>query len=153
MTMLYNAFKASAMCAVLLLLATLPAPAQDGPKGHRLVLQVNSNDPAMMTLALNNATNVEQYYKSRGEKVDIEVVAFGPGLHMLREDTSPVKNRIKAISQGTPSISFKACGNTRQNMHKAENKDIPLLTEATVVESGVVRLLELQEHGWVYVRP
>ena len=45
----------------------------------------------MMNLALNNATNVVQYYKDLGEKVTIEVVTFGPGLHMLRDDTSPVK--------------------------------------------------------------
>ena len=79
----------------------------------------------MMNLALNNATNVEQYYKDLGEKVEIEVVTFGPGLHMLRDDTSPVKDRIKAIAEKTPSISFKACGNTQDNMHKAENKDDP----------------------------
>ena len=52
-----------------------------------------------MNLALNNAANVEQYYKDRGEKVEIEVVTFGPGLHMLRDDTSPVKDRIKAIAE------------------------------------------------------
>src|ERR1700676_5318088 len=57
-------------------------PAAD-TKLHRLVLQVNTNDPAMMNLALNNATNVAQYYKDIGEKVAIEVVTFGPGLHML----------------------------------------------------------------------
>ena len=121
-------------------------------KQHRLVLQVNTNDPAMMNLALNNATNVEQYYKSLGEKVEIEVVTFGPGLHMLRDDTSPVKDRIKAIAE-TPSISFKACGNTQDNMHKAENKDIPLVAQATLVKSGVVRVMELQEQGWTYVKP
>jgi intracellular sulfur oxidation DsrE/DsrF family protein len=156
MRIFYNAIKASAVYAMALLLAVAPAAAQDRnpvPKVHRLVLQVNSNDLAMMTLALNNATNVEQYYTSRGEKVDIEVVTFGSGLHMLREDTSPVKLRIKAISERTSSISFKACGNTQENMRKAENKDIPLLKEATVVESGVVRLLERQEQGWAYVRP
>ena len=54
-------------------------------------MQVNANDPATMNLALNNATNVAQYYKDRGEKVAIEVVTFGPGLHMLRDDTSPVR--------------------------------------------------------------
>ena len=120
---------------------------------HRLVLQVNTNDPAMMNLALNNATNVEQYYKNLGEKVEIEVVTFGPGLHMLRDDTSPVKDRIKAIAEKTPSISFKACGNTQENMHKAENKEIPLISQATLVKSGVVRVMELQEQGWTYVRP
>jgi uncharacterized protein len=123
------------------------------PQQHRLVLQVNSNEPAVMNLALNNATNVAQYYKDRGEKVAIEVVTFGPGLHMLREDTSPVKARIASLALSTPSISFKACGNTRENMRKAEDKDIPLVTEATVVKSGVVRVMELQEQGWTYVKP
>ena len=86
-------------------------------KLHHLVLQVNTNEPATMNLALNNATNVAQYYKDLGENVEIEVVTFGQGLHMLRDDTSPVKARIKAIKESTPSISFKACGNTQENMH------------------------------------
>jgi intracellular sulfur oxidation DsrE/DsrF family protein len=136
-------------------LTTVPTPtAQDLTETvHRLVLQVNTNEPATMNLALNNATNVEQYYKTLGEKVEIEVITFGPGLHMLRDDTSPVKDRIKAIAEKTPSITFKACGNTQENMGKAENKTIPLLAQATLVKSGVVRVMELQEQGWTYVRP
>jgi uncharacterized protein len=93
-------------------------------KAHRLILQVNSNEPAMMNLALNNAMNVAEYYKGLGEKVTIEVVTYGPGLHMLRDDTSPVKARIETIALSTPEISFKACGNTQENMRKAENKDL-----------------------------
>jgi intracellular sulfur oxidation DsrE/DsrF family protein len=162
-----NAVKAAAGVAALLILAPssaaalekkqatghmLKRPAVD-KKLHHLILQVNTNEPAMMNLALNNATNVAQYYKDLGEKVTIEVVTFGPGLHMLRDDTSPVKARIKAIKESTPAISFKACGNTQENMHKAENKEIPLIPEATVVKSGVVRVMELQEQGWTYVKP
>ena len=120
-------------------------------KLHQLVLQVNTNEPATMNLALNNATNAAQYYKDLGEKVEIEVVTFGPSLHMLRDDTSPVKARIKAITASTPTISFKACGNTQENMSKAENKEIALIPEATVVKSGVVRVMELQERGWTCV--
>jgi intracellular sulfur oxidation DsrE/DsrF family protein len=130
----------------------LKRPAADN-KLHRLILQVNTNDPAMMNLALNNATNVAQYYKDLGEKVTVEVVTFGPGLHMLRDDTSPVKARIKAIKESTPAISFKACGNTQENMHKVENKEIPIIPEATIVKSGVVRVMQLQEQGWSYVKP
>jgi intracellular sulfur oxidation DsrE/DsrF family protein len=122
-------------------------------KAHRLVLQVNSADPATMNLALNNASNVEQYYKDLGEKVEIEIVTFGPGLHMLREDTSPVRDRIKALAEKSKAISFKACGNTQANMAKAENQEIELVPQATVVKSGVVRVIELQEQGWSYVRP
>jgi intracellular sulfur oxidation DsrE/DsrF family protein len=123
------------------------------PGSHRLILQVNSNDPAMMNLTLNNATNVAKYYADRGEKVKIEVVTFGPGLHMLREDTSPVKDRIETLALSTPEISFKACGNTRENMSRVENKDIPILSGVETVKSGVVHVMELQEKGWSYIKP
>src|SRR5689334_13823764 len=83
--------------------------------------------PAAMNLALNNAMNVTEYYKETGENVKIEVVTFGPGLNMLREDTSPVKARIETMSLSNPEISFKACGNTQANMSKAENKEIPII--------------------------
>ena len=120
-------------------------------KQHRLILQVNSNEPAMMNLALNNASNVVQYYKDLGEKVSIEVVTFGPGLHMLREDTSPVKARIQVLALSSPEISIKACGNIRENMSKVEEG--PLISEEKIVKSGVVRVMELQEQGWTYVKP
>jgi intracellular sulfur oxidation DsrE/DsrF family protein len=122
-------------------------------RAHNLILQVNTNDPAAMNLSLNNATNVAQYYKDLGEKVKIEVVTFGPGLHMLRDDTSPVKARLEEMALSTPEVSFKACGNTQERMHKAENKDIPIVRQAEVVKSGVVRVMELQEKGWSYVKP
>jgi hypothetical protein len=85
--------------------------------------------------------------------VEIEIITFGPGLHMLRADTSPVKDRIKSMAESRPSVSFKACGNTQESMAKTENKQIPLLSQASVVKSGVVRVMELQEQGWSYVRP
>lgn len=130
-----------------------PAAAGVDKKAHRLILQVNTNEPAAMNLALNNAANVEQHYKSIGEKVQIEIVTFGPGLNMLRDDTSPVKERIKALAETSRSISFAACDNTRGNMSRAEQKEIPLLSQAKIVSSGVVRVMELQEQGWSYVRP
>jgi uncharacterized protein len=162
-----NVMRAAAAGAVILLLVAPPVAAQEwkktnaqmlkrqtpAKKSHHLVLQVNSNEPAMMNLALNNATNVAQYYKEADEKVSIEVVAYGPGLHMLRDDTSPVKARIETIALSTPEISFKACGNTQENMRRAESKDIPLISQAKVVKSGVVRVIQLQEQGWAYVKP
>jgi intracellular sulfur oxidation DsrE/DsrF family protein len=135
--------------------AAAPRPRASATKNkeHRLILQVNSNDPAAMNLALNNATNVTKYYKDLGEGVKVEVITFGPGLHMLRADTSPVKARIETMALSTPEVSFKACGNTQENMQKAENKDIPIIPEAQVVKSGVVHVMELEEQGWTYVKP
>jgi hypothetical protein len=72
---------------------------------------------------------------------------------MLRDDTSPVKARIETLALSTPEISYKACGNTRDNMRKAEGKDIPLIPQAELVSSGVVRVMELEEQGWSYLKP
>ncbi|WP_249157819.1 DsrE family protein [Bradyrhizobium sp. KB893862 SZCCT0404] len=128
-------------------------PAKPAP--HRLVIQVNQNDPAVMNLALNNATNVLDYYRKKGEDADVEIVAFGPGLHMLRKDTTPVADRIHAMNElAFPSkVRFAACGVTREGMEKKEGKPLELLPEASMVPSGVVHMMELQEKGWSYVRP
>jgi intracellular sulfur oxidation DsrE/DsrF family protein len=122
---------------------------------HRLLIQVDQNDPAVMNLALNNATNVIEYYRAKGQDVHVDVVAYGPGLNMLRADTSPVQERIKSFKDlAFPSkIQFSACNNTKENMEKKEGHPIAVLSEAVLVPSGVVRLMELQEKGWSYVRP
>ena len=57
---------------------------------HRLLIQVDQNDAVVMNTALNNASNVVEYYRGRSEWADIDVVDYGPGLIMLRADTSPV---------------------------------------------------------------
>ena len=139
--------------AIALMLAA-PVFAADG-KTHRIAIQVDQNDPALMNLVLNNVSNLMEYYHSKGEQAQIEVVAYGPGLNMFREDKSPVKDRIKSIKSGAfPSnVAFSACGNTQKGMEKAEGHPIPIIAEATVVPAGVVRLTELQEQGWSYIRP
>jgi intracellular sulfur oxidation DsrE/DsrF family protein len=120
---------------------------------QKLAIQVAENNPQLMNLALNNARNVVEYYKSKGEEVAIEVVTFGPGLHMLRDDTSPVKQRISAMALETPDVTFIACANTQANMSKQESKPITLISEAKVMPSGVVRLMELKGRGYAYLRP
>ena len=124
--------------------AKISAPASQ-KQLHRVAVQVNVNDPAVMNLALNNVSNVAKHYHEIGEKAEIEVVAFGPGLHMLRDDTSPVKARIKSMSETMPHLAFSARGNT---CARAEAKDIPLISQANIVKAGAVRLMELQERGW-----
>jgi intracellular sulfur oxidation DsrE/DsrF family protein len=120
---------------------------------HKVAIQVNQNDKAVMDLALNNAKNVLDYYKEKGETVAIEIVTYGPGLHMLRADTSPVKERIAPMSLENPNLAFIACGNTQANQAKAEGKPVTLISEAKVMPSGVVRLMELQKQGYAYIRP
>ena len=132
------------------LFLALPALAE-GP--HRLALQISDNDADKMNAVLNVAANVSKYYSDKGEEVEIQIVAFNAGLHMLREDTSPVKPRLASFTKGMPNVSFKACQNTIDSMAKREAKAIPIIEGAEHVEAGVVTLIELGEKGWTIVRP
>jgi uncharacterized protein len=146
--------RAALFVAVLAVLSGATAPSlADHKKVHRLALQVSDNDAEKMNAALNVAANVSRYYAEKGEEVEIEIVAFNAGLHMLRADTSPVKERLKSFKDGMPNVTFDACDNTIQAMRKREGKDIPLVADVRVVPAGVVTLIELGEHGWSIVRP
>ncbi|OZB19636.1 MAG: hypothetical protein B7X55_02935 [Rhodobacterales bacterium 34-62-10] len=131
---------------------------------HKVAIHVDEENVSTMNMALNNAANIAKHYGDLGEdiakhygdlgeEVVIEIVTYGPGLHMLRADTSPVKDRIATMSLEMDNISFSACLNTVQAMKQQSQKDVPLISEATVVPSGAVRLMELQKEGYAYLRP
>ena len=138
---------------LIVFLAVPMAGAQAAEGIHQLALQISDNDEAKMNTVLNVAANVSRYYSGLGEEVQIEIVAFNAGLHMLREDTSPVKDRLTSFSESMPNVIFQACNNTLQGMTKKEGKTPPLVPSAHIVPAGVVRLIELNETGWTIVRP
>ena len=133
-----------------LLLSTQLAWAEPAAK---VAIHVDEDNVKTMNMALNNAANIAKYYEGKGQEVVIEIVTYGPGLHMLREDTSPVKDRISTMALSMDNIQFSACLNTVQSMKQKTQKDVPLVSEAQVVDSGAVRLMELQYQGYAYLRP
>lgn len=120
---------------------------------HYVAIHVDENDPQVMNMALNNVENITSYYESQGDDVVIELVAYGPGLNMFIPDKSPVMDRIETMSLALENLSFSACGNTHRKMSEKAGVEIPIMEEANMVTSGVVRLIELQEEGYAYVRP
>lgn len=144
----------STLCTLLVglaILGSVPASAEDGV--HRLALQISDNDPQKMNTVLNVAANVSRYYADKGEEIEVRVVAFNAGLHMLRADTSPVTKRLEGFAQSMPNVSFNACNNTLQGMTKKEGKTPPLVGNAEIVPSGAVTLIDLDEAGWTVLRP
>ncbi len=137
----------------LFLASAIGLGAASAEKIHHIAFHVDQNDPKVMNMTLNNVQNVKKYYDAKGEKVVIEVVAYGPGLVMFMEGKSPVKDRIAAMSLSDENLQFSACGNTHRKMSKKAGKPVKLVSEAKMVPSGVVRLVELQEEGYAYVRP
>ena len=140
----------------LILAATLalnPLAAMAEGEIHYVAIHVDENDPKLMNMALNNAENVNSYYESQGDTVMIELVAYGPGLNMFIPGKSPVADRIETMSLAFENLSFAACGNTHRKMSEKLGKEVPIMEEVNMVTSGVVRLIELQEDGYAYVRP
>jgi intracellular sulfur oxidation DsrE/DsrF family protein len=122
-------------------LATAQAPAQK----TRLVVQVSDNDAGKWNLALNNVANVQKDLGAAN--VEIEVVAYGPGIGMLKAG-SPVGDRVaNALKSG---VQVVACENT-MTAQKLEKKD--MLPNIGYVGAGVVELMKRQQQGWAYIRP
>lgn len=126
-------------------------------KPHRVAIQVSSEDRHTQALALGNAHNYAAYYKAKGEPYAIEIVAFGPGFAMVRGDMSMMKGEIETLQKELgDTLVVSACENTRKAIADSMGKqpdEIPLLPGVKETPSGIVRLAELQEQGWAYIRP
>ena len=111
----------------------------------KIVLQVSDNDPAKWNLALNNARNAQDDLGK--DNIDIEIVVYGPGIHMLRMEATTATRVTQAIQSG---ISIVACENTMtaQKINKADMHDA-----ISYVPAGVIQLMKRQQQGWAYIRP
>ncbi len=136
-------FVALATIATLALGAVPAAQAQNAR--HKVVFQVSDGDPQKWNLTLNNAKNVQDNLGV--DKVDLEIVAYGPGIGMLKME-SQVANRIDAAVKA--GVKIVACENTMAAM-KLVRAD--MLPEIGYVPGGVVELMTKQEQGWAYIRP
>jgi len=123
----------------------VPARAQMAKAANKVVIQVSDNDPAKWNLALNNARNLQADLGR--DNVEIEIVAYGPGLGMLKTD-SAVANRVEeTLGAGTKIV---ACENTMAAQKVARDDMLPKIG---YVKAGVVELMQKQQQGWAYLRP
>lgn len=135
------------------LIAIAPVAGWAEGQVHKLAIHVDDGDPQLLNMALNNAQNVASHYAAQGDSTVIEIVAYGPGLTMFIDGKSPVGDRISAMALEHEEMTFSACGNTIAAMEKKSGEPVTLMSEARVVPSGVVRLMELQGEGYAYIRP
>jgi intracellular sulfur oxidation DsrE/DsrF family protein len=112
---------------------------------YKVVLQVSDADPAKWNLALNNARNVQEDLGK--DNVDVEIVAYGPGLSMLRSDSKVADRLAQALDN---NVGLMACENTMRNT-KVTKAD--MYGGIRYVDAGVVHLMKRQREGWAYIRP
>lgn len=145
----------AAMLAIALCATSVPARAQsdDGLQEtpfveHRLALQLSDGAPDKQALVLSVANEIMKQYGM--DKVAIEVIAFGPGIDLLRAD-SP--NRALVDSLVSAGVRFDICMNTVQTVERETGKKVPINPHAHRVAAAVARILFLAEHGYTLVRP
>ena len=126
---------------------------EDESDFRNIVMHVNFNGEERFNFVLNNVENIFGYYNEMGKKVAIRVVCHGPGLHLLRIDTSPVMKRLLPIADNPDGPGFYACANTVDRMTKAEGKKPELIKQAILVPAGLPEIIELQYQGWSYIKP
>ncbi len=116
---------------------------------EHLVLQITESDLQRQNLVLNVASNV---MKARGgpDQIDVEVVAFGPGISMLFADNVHAQ-RIESMAQS--GVRFSACENSLANATKKLEREPKMNPAAEPVEAGIARILDLVDAGYVLVRP
>jgi uncharacterized protein len=125
------------------------APLQDKPFAeHKIVLQLSDNDPKRQALVISVAYNLLKFYDP--DKVAIEVVAFGPGIDLLRTDNANRKLVESLIAQG---VRFDVCLNTVDTVERDTGKRPEIIPAATPVQVGVGQILLLTENGYTLVRP
>lgn len=132
--------------ALLLSFSSLHAVAADAPAAkEKVVFQVSDADPAKWNLTLSNIKNVQQAMGA--DKVDAEIVVYGPGIGMLKAD-SVVGNRVEEAKNS--GVTIVACGTTMKGMKLTEADMLP---NTNYVPAGVVELMKKQKAGYAYIRP
>jgi len=125
------------------------AASEDKPFAEQqIVLQISDPNPFKQTLVLNVASNLIKHYGR--DKVDVEIVAFGPGLRLLFKDNAN-QQRIDGLSGA--GVRFSACKNTIAGMTKKIGHAPVLTDKAIPVSAGVVRIIELEEQGFKLIKP
>ena len=115
---------------------------------QKIVLQISDPNPLKQTQVLNVASNLIKHYGP--DKVDVEIVAFGPGLRLLLDGNSN-QSRISGLNES--GVRFAACKNTIAKYTKKLGHTPALVSEATPVSAGVVRILELTALDYTLVKP
>lgn len=140
-------------CLSLLVSMTTFAETSSDPENnfdteHRVIIQINTDDPRTQDMALSNIVNLQKHYGI--DNIVIEVVAYGPGLHMVTSK-SPILQRITSLMQS--DVVFTACGNTINTIHETTGLKPVVIDGVGSVKTGVARIIERQEQGWSYFRP
>lgn len=134
--------------AIALSLVGFNAHAEKAFAEQKVVLQISDNDPFKQTLVLNVANNLVKHYGQ--DQVEVEIVAFGPGLRLLFDENT---NKGRIASLAGAGVKFSACSNTIRNMSKVLGEKPALNSNATVVDAGVVRIIDLVNKGYRLVKP
>ena len=127
--------------------AGLSGAAETSQDPHRVVMHLNSGDEKVQRGALNNIRHL--YQEVGREHLLVELVVHGAGLPLLTKKGSTLGPELAQLKTAY-DVEFTACSNTMkaQGLTRAD-----LLDQVDRTVPAMIRLMELQEQGWVYIKP
>ncbi len=118
----------------------------------RVVLHVTTADPYRLETVLDEAENLLQGRLPHANSVEVEILANGRGLDLLRTRTSPFTERIQALQAQYDNIAFKVCQRAINRVQREQNIKVKLLPAAQIVPTAIGEAIQRQRQGWAYIR-
>ncbi len=130
------------------MLTTADAAVDASEQTHRLVIQVNKREEDVEDHILSNIVNLQKHYGM--DNIEIEVVAYGPGIWLVTDKSAFVK-RVESLMM--QNVTFTACGNTLDTVEANNGARPALIDGVEETKTGIARIIALQEQGWSYLSP
>lgn len=136
----------------LMVLYVTAASAEESEKPFaeaHIVLQLADGDAESQARVLSVANNLIKHYGGP-DFVDIEIVAYGPGLSLLFPGNDNAERISSLLANG---VRFVGCLNTVETIERQTGKRPELIPETIPVQTGVAQLVERARQGYVVIRP
>ena len=122
-----------------------------GADPRKLMIHVGTSNPVRLATALDEAENLLASSQRANRPIQVEIIANGGGMELLRADASPYARRIGLMREKYPTLDLMACGQTLRNL-RAKGVDVRLLPNTGVAPSALDEISLRLKQGWGYIK-
>lgn len=121
-------------------------------RGYKALVHMQKFDNASALHSFKYISAILERARANEINIQIEIIAQGPGLDILRSDTSPVAEEIGHLMMHHNNIVFAACNKAIQRLKLEKGMEANLLPGVTIVPSALDQILSRMQSDWLYVR-
>ncbi|MGD8999044.1 MAG: hypothetical protein PVF75_01400 [Granulosicoccaceae bacterium] len=126
--------------------------AQPADKVWRIVMHVNTLDDYLQNTLLEETEHAFETFKANNRELEVEIVAYGPGIEFLMPERSLYTDRIISMQKRYPNLTFTACERSYNRLKRKMGNEPKLIKNTKVAASGIREIIQRQQEGWHYIR-